>query len=152
MFSRNYLDTKIALREDCKTVDQSQNSHHASWSKLIYKVGQRAHEFSLFLTKYIESNLFHAEPLAARKKNSNRKYFKGPKKTLSWLNSYNPDQELDDFLLLWFHLLKEKLYYRRNENPKILLKKWKSPPKKLQTSANSYRKENLPKTVLYFYL
>ena len=35
------------------TVDQSQNSHHASWSKLIYKVGRRAHEFSLYLTKYI---------------------------------------------------------------------------------------------------
>ena len=80
MFSRNYLDTKIALREDCKTVDQSQNSHHASWSKLIYKVGRRAHEFSLFLTKYIESNLFHAEPLAARKKNQTENISKGPKK------------------------------------------------------------------------
>ena len=58
----NVLDTKIALCEDFlyiyihrlqDTVDQSQNSHHASWSKLIYKVGRRAHEFSLYPTKYI---------------------------------------------------------------------------------------------------
>ena len=56
-------------------VYQSQNSHHASWSKLIYKVGRRAHEFSLYPTKYM-ALYFMQNPPATEKKFQLAWYFK----------------------------------------------------------------------------